>query len=263
MAGPLTPAEGQQGERRQASTGEEVRDVLFIGNSYTYYNNLPAVLEAIAAALPGPRLRTQSHLHGGYSLARHLEDGHLVPIFESPPTPDESWEAVVLQEQSRLGTAYADSATGTLGDFGPFHSAVRSLDAKVDALGAEPVLYMTWAKKRFPGQTEGLARAYDDIGRELEAPVAPVGVAWGRVRAERPDLELFDPDGSHPSSAGTYLAACVLYATLADATPLGAPSRIEGVAWTPPGRAANPEPVTLVDLEPEGWRTTSSALPGV
>ena len=62
-----------------------------------------------------------------------------------------------------------------------------------------PLFYMTWAKEAFPGQIDRLAEVYRGMGEELDVPVAPVGIAWDRVRSERPDLDLFHEDGSHPS----------------------------------------------------------------
>jgi hypothetical protein len=107
--------------------------------------------------------------------------------------------------------------------------ALTWLDAEIKATGAKTVLYMTWAKHE-DGQfiTEAtrfvqdvlLVRYYDQSGQAIGARVAPVGRAWERALRDH-TVVLHASDGSHPTEAGTYLAACVFYATLTGKSPLG------------------------------------------
>lgn len=209
-----------------SGNSDDALDVFFVGNSYTFYFELPALVEAISEALNGPRIRTESHTIGGYTLRRHIEDGHVAKVLGDAAPDGDPWEWVVLQEQSRLGVPYADSTVGSIGDPYAFLSASAELAELVRSSGSEPAFYMSWAKERFPHQIEALASAYDSAGVANDAPVAPVGRAWARVRERRPDFRLFDADGSHPSALGSYLAACVIYATLTGESPVGAPRRI-------------------------------------
>ena len=225
-------------------------DVLFLGNSYIYFNNLPDMVSAMSEALDGGRLRVGAHTHGGYSLQRHLEDGHLPELLSGNPSGD-GWEMVVLQEQSALGTALLDRERGRLGAPTAFHTAARRVSEMVRSRGADPVFYMTWAKRGHPDQIDDLSRAYRDIGHELGADVAPAGLAWDRVRRERPHLELFVEDGSHPNATGTYLTACVIYASLTGLSPLGAPATIHGSSWQTTGAGATGSIVELVALDDE------------
>lgn len=234
------------GARAQAT---EVIDVFFLGNSYIYYNNLPDQLEALSVSLPsGPEIRARHHLHGGFSLQRHLEDGHLPDALTSQ-APAGGFDIAVLQEQSRLGTAYADQDAGTIGAPDAFFEAGARVIELFESEGAEPLLYMTWAKEAFPGQTEALASAYEALGDRHDAEVAPVGRAWARVRRERPDLQLFHPDGSHPSPMGTYLVACVFYAVMTDLSPVGGAPRLTGLPMATPGVVTGADDVVLVDLD--------------
>jgi hypothetical protein len=232
--------------------GQEGRDTLsvfFLGNSYTYFNNLPGMLEAISEGLDGPRLVTDSHTHGGYTLRRHADDGHLPGAFGDPGATGLQWDVVVLQEQSSLATS-TDTLTGDLGSPDQFQGAVRDLESVVRGLGASPALYMTWAKKRWPDQLEEISEAYRGMGAELDSPVAPVGAAWAAVIDQRPDLELFVADGSHPTPAGSYLAACVIYATLTGESPIGAPREVWGAPWSGGGPLESGAPTLLVSLSP-------------
>ncbi len=257
-----------QSARAQAMERDTV-DVFFLGNSYVYYNNLADQLARISESLPGPVLRTSHHLHGGYSLRRHLEDGHLPSALETKAPDGDNWDVVIVQEHSRLGVPYADDEAGVLGDRAPFLQSAAEVADMVSEIGAEMLLYMTWAKESFPGQTGALARAYAEAGIQHDAGVAPVGLAWDHVRSERPDIVLFHPDGSHPSPAGTYLAACILYAELTGQRPLGASAELYGVEMRTPGVVVSHDPIPLVRLDPEmasylqdvAWQLTRRSPP--
>ncbi len=220
-------AQAQAQAQTQAQEARETRDVLFVGNSYIYFNNLHELVAAFSAKLDGPLLRTQAHTHGGYTLRQHLEDGHVADALVAGPA-DGSWETVILQEQSSLG---GRGRSGKLGDPADFLAAVSELDALIGAVDAETMLYMTWAKEHLPDQIAGLRDAYDQAGRAADASVAPVGLAWARVRLERPDVALFTSDGSHPSGAGSYLAACVFYSQITGRSSVGAPTTVFGSPW--------------------------------
>ncbi|MEM7417371.1 MAG: hypothetical protein AAF389_17905 [Gemmatimonadota bacterium] len=225
-------------------------DVFFLGNSYVYYNTLPEQLTEISRALDGPHVRTSYHLRGGFTLRRHL-DGGLLPAAIVDQRVGAPHDIVVLQEQSRLGVPYRDPETGSLGGSMAFLEAAREAVHMVRELGSEPFFYMTWAKEAFPGQTDDLASAYHTAAEEADARLAPVGLAWAAVRKDHPEIRLFHPDGSHPSPAGTYLAACVFYAVLTGHDPTGAPTEIWGTEVVAPGVARGDEPVPLVRLTPE------------
>jgi hypothetical protein len=91
-------------------------------------------------------------------------------------------------------------------------------------------LYLTWARRHMPDAQETITAAYTSIGRELGATVVPVGIVWQAFRRahERPDL--FDKDGSHPSPAGSYLAACVFLRALLGEDPAGIELEVKGVS---------------------------------
>ena len=125
-------------------------------------------------------------------------------------------DVVVLQEDLAMGT-----------DQQEFYEYVRKFDQEIRKSGAQTVLYMPWQYRiTFTNEgtgvtTEAIASAYDKIGKEVGAKVAPVGLAWERSYNERPDFSLFASDSVHPNIQGTYLTACVLYATIFGQNPIG------------------------------------------
>jgi hypothetical protein len=92
-----------------------------------------------------------------------------------------------------------------------------------------PILFQTWAHRDgwpdyrldYGAMQIAIDQGYGAIGAELGVTVAPAGQAWQTVLREDPAIALWQADGSHPSAAGTYLAACVLYTRIFGATPVG------------------------------------------
>jgi hypothetical protein len=188
--------------------------VLFIGNSYTYYNDLPGMLAALARAGKQPPLVHERETPGGYTLEKHWMDGKALKKLAAG-----KWDYVVLQEQSLR----------PLRDRARMFEYAHKLDDEIKRHGARTLLYQTWARQDAPEKQPELSRAHLDLGKELKARVVPVGMAWEWALKEAPKLALHVADKSHPSKAGTYLAACVFYATLYGKSPEGLPGDIGGL----------------------------------
>ena len=180
--------------------------VLFIGNSFTARNSLPGLVADLAAER-GSTLEPRLISRGGASLRMHWNKGEAA---KEIATGRYDW--VVLQEQSTLPVKNAAR----------MHESVRLFDAAIRAAGARTALYLTWARQHAPDAQQAITDAYTAIGRELGALVMPVGVAWERVLAAAGAPVLHDKDGSHPTPAGSYLAACVFLAALLGQNPVGA-----------------------------------------
>ena len=181
------------------------RRILFIGNSFTNRNDVPGLLTGLGAgAAPPIAIETDRVIANGRALKTHWERGLALEAIRGS-----AWDDVVLQEQSTL----------PLKNRQRMHEYVTLFDAEIRRSGARTVLYMTWARRHeFERQAE-LSEAYTSIGRKLGAVVAPVGLAWQRAMQSHPEIDLYDKDNSHPSTAGSYLAACVFFATLFEKPP--------------------------------------------
>ncbi|HXE74582.1 MAG TPA: SGNH/GDSL hydrolase family protein [Candidatus Xenobia bacterium] len=166
--------------------------VLFIGNSYTYFNDLPGLVERLSAA--ERPIEARMVVQGGATLEWHWTVGLALKRIQQG-----GWDYVVLQEQSQR----------PLLDKPRMFEYARAFDAEIKKQSARTVLYLTWSRQPRPELQGQITQAYQELGRELGAEVAPVGAAWHKVLQRNPNLELYLPDGSHPSLAGSYLAACV------------------------------------------------------
>ena len=190
--------------------------VLFIGNSYTYVNDLPSMTQQLALSL-GEDITVASSAPGGYTLFQHSTYAPTITAIES-----NSWDFVVMQEQSQLGALPADVTTTEIAAI----QLMATIEENYEC--TYPVFYMTWGRQNgdpdncaaFPfmctynGMQQALRNNYVSLATWNDAHTAPVGAAWKQVRDTYPLINLYDADGSHPSVEGTYLAACVFYCTL-------------------------------------------------
>ncbi len=188
--------------------------VLFIGNSFTARNDLPGLIAKLGAAR-GKNLEHRLISAGGASLRTHWNAGEALKTIQGG-----EYENVVLQEQSTLPVKNAKR----------MHENVRLFDAAIKAAGARTALYMTWARQNAPESQEVITDAYASIGRELGATVVPVGLAWQRFLGKYDHPVLHDRDQSHPTLAGSYLAACVFLAVLFGENPVGLGGEVHGLS---------------------------------
>ncbi len=189
-------------------------NVLFIGNSFTARNDLPGLLARLAGER-GIEVKHQLISVGGASLRTHWNKGAAQEAIGRG-----RYDYVVLQEQSTLPVKNAAR----------MHENVRLFDQVIRAAGARTALYLTWARRHAPESQRAITDAYTSVGRETGATVVPVGIAWEKFIAKHDRPVLHDKDGSHPTLAGTYLAACVFLSVLCERNPVGAADHVEGIS---------------------------------
>lgn len=198
--------------------GQVEKTVLFIGNSYTYVNNLPDLVNQIAID-KGNQLIYETHSPGGATLSQHASNSNVQYLLGNT-----EWDYVVLQEQSQC-PSFPPSQVAT--EVYPFAESLCN-DIRFNSSCAEPVFFMTWGRENgdsqncvfyppictYSGMQERLIESYTEMAQSNDALLAPVGIAWQNIREEYPELNLYSSDGSHPSIYGSYLAACVFYSIL-------------------------------------------------
>ena len=235
------------------SENEENLRVLFIGNSYTYYNSSPEIFKALVKErFPERQIETKLISQGGYTLARHWKDAETLETIRTG-----EWDYVILQEQSKLGKAVMIDDQIYFGETDTFFEHVRLLNSEIRQAGAETVLFMTWSVRNRPEEQAILNYAYTSIAKELEAILAPVGMVWTEVRGND-GLNLYNDDGSHPSAHGSYLLASTLFATLLGESPEGLSGTVSGYRLSSRGQPG-PDREILAKLTPEQARTIQEA----
>lgn len=197
--------------------------VLFLGNSYTAYNNLPAIVSSIASA-NGDSITYQAITPGGQYLLAHAADPQVQTAFQQG-----DWDFIVVQEQSQIPVIPYFRET-------LMYPGADSLKALKDQYcpGAAMFYYMTWGRQNggqqcndgycsyaftgFYDYQDTLTWAYYQTAVQTACGIAPVGEIWREAMLQHqpplPSLNLFSTDGSHPSSEGSYLAGLTIYSTL-------------------------------------------------
>lgn len=169
--------------------------VLFIGNSLTYYNDLPGTLAALALTT-GDTIRARSVSFPDYALVDHLRQGSAVQTIKS-----DTWHFVVLQQGPSSLQVNRDSLI----------DLTKLFDTPIKQAGAKTALFSVWPQtvnySTFPRAIESYRLAAQAVG----GIYLPVGAAWQTALAGNSSLPLYSGDGLHPTELGTYLAALVMY----------------------------------------------------
>ena len=200
------------------SFGQLKKEVLFIGNSYTYYNNLPDLVNEIALSF-GDTLMHESSTPGGSNFNAHSTNAQTLNKINQ-----KQWDYVVLQAQSQeLSFSHFQVAN----DSYPYAEIlVDSIFANSSC--TEPLFFMTWGRKygdqsncqfyppvcTYLGMQQRLRENYLDMSFLHNASCSPVGMAWKKFIEIDSTLNLYSSDNSHPSIYGSYLAACTFYSSI-------------------------------------------------
>jgi hypothetical protein len=209
--GCLLVAASSLGVGDAAGQGASAQRVLFIGNSLTAANNLPAMVEAIAAGAGGATITTRTVAVGGYSLEDHWARGEAQKAIAAG-----GWSFVVLQQgPSALPESQVSLRTYT-----------RRFNELVVRAGARTALYMVWPARARSGDFDGVSASYSRAAQDVSGLLLPVGDAWRAAWRRNPSLRLYGDDDFHPSPAGSYLAALVIYQRLTGRSPIGLPPRL-------------------------------------
>lgn len=216
-----------------ASVPRDTLKMLFIGNSYTYYNEYPVIFKEIAWR-EGHYADCNIFISGGYTMKAHLANKYSREAVEQG-----GYDYVFLQDQS-FNAVLID----TEDDRDAVENMTKMVErAKKYSPEAKTVIEITWGRKfgsnnlgkkyeYLPAKYPSFFSDYNAMQDRLTAmitkeaeitgsQVSPVGIAWQIVRRERPDIELYAKDSHHPSYAGSYLSAIVAYLTVYR-TPFGA-----------------------------------------
>ncbi|WP_052158146.1 T9SS type A sorting domain-containing protein [Lacinutrix jangbogonensis] len=198
-----------------SATSQITKKVLFIGNSYTASNNLPSLVNNMAMST-GDVLIYDSNTPGGFRFINHASNTTTLNKINS-----DNWDYVTLQAQSQE-TSLSPSQMAT--ELYPY-AASLSNTIRANDVCSQPLFYMTWGRENgdagncairpwvctYEGMDDAIKATYSLMADTNEAEVAPAGAVWRFIRTNHPSIDLYSSDGSHPSLAGSYAAACAFY----------------------------------------------------
>ena len=207
-----------------SSEAADTLRVLFIGNSYTYYNNMPQMVAGFASA-SGDHLISSLSAPGGYTLQQHAANTTTTSLINQG-----NWNFVVLQEQSQY-PSFPDAQVQA--DVFPYAKQLDQMIKAADSC-AKTVFYMTWGRKNgdqsncafFPplctyqGMDSMLQLRYTMMADSNNAVLNPVAKVWRKLRTNHPSIELYENDESHPSLKGSYAIAASFYTIFFKKNPL-------------------------------------------
>ncbi|RRJ91970.1 T9SS C-terminal target domain-containing protein [Paenimyroides tangerinum] len=195
---------------------QTTKKVLFLGNSYTQYNNLPSLV-AQSATSTNDVLIHDSNLIGGYSLQQHATNQTSLTKING-----NQWDYVVLQDQSQRPAFPINYVNNNVF---PYAIQITNL-IKQNYACSVPLFYTTWGKKNGDPQIcqngqctyevmdNLLQQRYRTMAETNKGVISPVSQVWRYIRENHPTIELYDSDNSHPSLAGSMAAAYTFYTVI-------------------------------------------------
>ena len=177
-----------------ANINRDTLRVLFVGNSYIYYNNLPQMVSLISDSL-NTKLICKKSTYGGSTLGDHWNSRKGLRTREI--LEQEKFDIVIIQDNSMWPLEHADSVLmfGKL-----FCDLIKSKNAT-------PYIYNTWSRESTPQTQSAINKTYESLALQTQSVLVPVGSIWAEAKAQKPTVQLYMSDDSHPSWHGTFLTA--------------------------------------------------------
>jgi hypothetical protein len=208
--------------------------VLFIGNSLTYANDLPAIVQALAETTGKNRLAYKMVAFPDYSLEDHWNQGDARRAIA-----EQKWDFVVLQQ----GPSALPESRTLLVEY------ARRFAEEIKTGGARTALYQVWPAQSRLKDFDGVRDSYRLAAEKVNGIFIPAGEAWRAAWRRKPELALYSPDGFHPSLIGSYLAAVAIYQQLYSQPSVTLPSRLK----------LRSKSVSEIDLSPQEAELLKSA----
>lgn len=173
----------------------EGNNVLFIGNSLTYSNDMPSIVRAVARS-GGVELNVQSLAQADHALIDYVIEGSVQPIIARG-----GWKYIVMQQGPTTVPVCRDTLV----------LAVKAIDQLAKPQGAKSIVMMAWPSTSRPLDFPAVHLSAQMAATEVSGLFAPVGDAWQIALSNDAAIGLYGVDGYHPAPTGSFLAALVLY----------------------------------------------------
>ncbi len=185
--------------------------VLFLGNSHTYFNDMPAIFKMLYEAGTGESVEVTMQAHPYVTLGWHLNQGVELRF----ALLHENYDYIVIQQAAHEPCPDEEE---TIKDGKKIITYAREC-------GTEPIICMPWAEKRLPEHHKSQKQIFTRLGKETSTQVDVTGDVFEQVRLERPDIDLYFSDGEHCSCYGSYVRALSAYVAITGNSPIGLPAK--------------------------------------
>ena len=173
-------------------------NIFFVGNSLTYFNDLPAIVKEIAL-MDGVKISYTTIANPDYSFDDHLEDGAIPAVLKA-----HQYDYLIGQQ----GPSALPESQVLL------KASSKKIANECHAHNTKFGLYMVWPSLDREFDRDNSIASYTNAAEEADALLCPAGLAWKRAWTKDPSLPLYGPDNFHPSFHGSVLAAIVIYASI-------------------------------------------------
>jgi hypothetical protein len=191
----------------RANINRDTVRVLFVGNSYIYYNNLPQMVSLLSDSL-NTKIICKKSTYGGSTLGDHWNSRKGLRTRQI--LEEQKFDIVIIQDNSMWPLEHADSVFM----FG------KLLCDLIKSKNAVPYLYNTWSREATPETQGAINKVYQLLASETNAVLVPIGDVWAEAKKQKPDIQLYFNDGSHPSALGTFLIALGFVKKIAGSIPV-------------------------------------------
>ncbi len=186
---------------------KDTLNVLFVGNSYTYYSDLPNMVSELSKST-STYIKTEMSAVGGARLKYHFNQDH--GLKTKNLIKNGRFDIIVLQEQSM----------GTLTNKNEFLLYSKKLSVYIKKHGAKPYFFATWSREKTPNTQKTITKAYKEAANINKGEIVMVGEVWTKALKMHPEFDLYTEDGSHPTLLGTFLTAAVFVKSITNQLPL-------------------------------------------
>lgn len=185
----------------------EGRRALFIGNSYTYFVDIPGLVQAMADSAGGDRIAIETVAGPDMALVDHWKEGTA-----KREIAEGGWEWVILQQGPSSVQVNRDS----------LRTLTQMFGAEIAKVSAKPALFSAWPSATRVQDFDRAIESYTLAASDVNGLLLPVAASWKKAWESNPELQMYQ-DGLHPSTVGAYLAAATIYSKLLNKTPVGLP----------------------------------------
>ncbi len=184
--------------------------VLFLGNSHTYFNDLPIIFKELAAA-GGKEVEVQLMAYPGVTYEWHLKQESQLRY----ELLHGNYDYMIMQQAAH---SPCPSPEETIRDG-------KKIIELAKKNGVTPILCMPWAERAYPEHQAIMYNTYQTLSKEAGVTHTPTGYVFERVLNERPDIDMYFVDGEHCSPYGSYTRALSIYAVIFNESPVGLPPK--------------------------------------